>query len=154
MMKKLRFTILVFLLLGAMESFAAPPTDRKGVLGTWEGESKCTVANSPCHDEHVIYRLAADKRDPNQVRLDAYKVVDGQQQFMGTLDCSERAATLACTGHSAKQDDWEFKVDGDSMSGTLTIDNGKTLYRNIRVHRRDLRQSTSGQPARHQARSQ
>ena len=88
MMKKLRFTILVFLLLGAMESFAAPPTDRKGVLGTWEGESKCTVANSPCHDEHVIYRLAADKRDPNQVRLDAYKVVDGQQQFMGTLDCS------------------------------------------------------------------
>ena len=31
------------------------------ILGTWEGESKCTIPDSPCHDEYVIYEIAPDK---------------------------------------------------------------------------------------------
>ena len=26
----------------------------KNVLGSWEGESKCVVPDSPCHDEQVL----------------------------------------------------------------------------------------------------
>jgi len=27
------------------------------ISGTWEGTSLCQVKPSPCHDEHVIYRV-------------------------------------------------------------------------------------------------
>lgn len=44
---------------GAMASGAS---DLAEVVGTWEGETICQVANSPCHDEHVIYRSPKRKR--------------------------------------------------------------------------------------------
>src|SRR2546429_5200722 len=40
------------------------------ILGAWEGESKCTVPDSPCHDEHVIYEIAADKTVPSGLKID------------------------------------------------------------------------------------
>jgi hypothetical protein len=43
---------------GAM---ASGTSDLAEVVGTWEGESICQVANSPCHDEHVIYEIAEEK---------------------------------------------------------------------------------------------
>src|SRR5579863_5799898 len=64
------------------------PQSVKAVLGSWEGESKCTVADSPCHDEHVLYQIAGDKKDPWQLNLDGYKIVDGAPEFMGTLTCT------------------------------------------------------------------
>src|SRR5437879_13856087 len=42
-------------------------------LGAWEGESKCTVPDSPCHDEHVIYEIAADKTVPSGLKMDGDK---------------------------------------------------------------------------------
>jgi D-xylose transport system substrate-binding protein len=30
------------------------------VLGSWEGESKCMVADPPCQDEHVLYQVSTD----------------------------------------------------------------------------------------------
>jgi hypothetical protein len=103
------------------------------VLGSWEGESKCAVTDSPCHDEHGRYRIRADKQNPAQLNLDADKVVDGSPVFMGTLACQYHAesATLRCTGNAAKPDDWEFHVSGDTMTGTLKIGAEKTLYRRI-----------------------
>ena len=53
------------------------PQSVKTVLGSWEGESKCTVPNSPCHDEQVLYQIAQDKRDPWQLSVDGYKIIDG-----------------------------------------------------------------------------
>ena len=35
----------------------------KAVLGSWEGDSKCTMPDSPCHDEHVLYQITEDKKD-------------------------------------------------------------------------------------------
>ncbi|MBZ5655381.1 MAG: hypothetical protein LAO56_08870 [Acidobacteriia bacterium] len=117
---------------------ASTHPDQAAVLGTWEGESKCTIATSPCHDEHVIYHIAADDRVAGRLSLDAYKVVAGQQEFMGTLGCQYRSreAMLSCSGNTVKKDDWEFKVSGDSMTGTLTIGDEKTLYRRISVRRK------------------
>jgi len=108
----------------------------KAVLGSWEGESKCTVAASPCHDEHVLYQIAEDKKDPLQLNIDAYKIIDGAPDFMGTLAChyESKTAALSCTSSNRDKDDWEFHVSGDAMWGRLVID-GKTLYRRITLHR-------------------
>ena len=116
---------------------AWPQNPPAAVLGTWEGESKCTVPDSPCHDEHVLYRIAADKKNPAQLSVDADKIVNGAPQFMGTILCQYRAdqATLHCTGNTPKQDDWLFHISGDTMTGTLTIGAKKQLYRRIAVHK-------------------
>ena len=108
----------------------------KAVLGSWEGDSKCTVPESPCHDEHVLYQIVEDKKDPFQLNMDGYKIVDGAPDFMGTLTChyESKSAALSCTSSNKDKDDWEFHILGDTMSGRLVI-NGKTLYRRITLHR-------------------
>lgn len=128
-----------FLLVLATFSLLQPvwPQSVKTVLGSWEGESKCTVPDSPCHDEHVLYQIAQDKKDPWQLNLDGYKIVDGTPDFMGTLTChyESKAGALSCTSSNPEKDDWQFHVLGDAMSGRLMIDDGKTLYRRITLHR-------------------
>lgn len=109
----------------------------KAVLGSWEGDSKCTVPNSPCHDERVLYQVAEDKKDPFQLNIDGYKMVEGAPEFMGTLHChfESKTAALSCTSSNMDQDDWEFHVMGDMMAGRLLVDHGKTLYRRISLRR-------------------
>jgi len=124
--------ILLFLGLAAQSVLASD----KAVLGSWEGDSKCMVPDSPCHDEHVLYQIAEDKKDPFQLNLDGYKMVDGAPEFMGTLTChfESKTGALSCTSSTKDKDDWEFHVMGDAMSGRLMIE-GKTLYRRITLHR-------------------
>ena len=124
--------ILLFLGLAAQSVLASD----KAVLGSWEGDSKCMVPDSPCHDEHVLYQIAEDKKDPFQLNLDGYKMVDGAPEFMGTLTChfESKTGALSCTSSTKDKDDWEFRVMGDAMSGRLMIE-GKTLYRRITLHR-------------------
>jgi hypothetical protein len=108
----------------------------KAVLGSWEGDSKCMQPDSPCHDEHVLYQITEDKKDPWQLNLDAYKVIEGSPEFIGTLSCRYEAKTgaLSCTSSTREKDDWEFQVAADTMSGRLVID-GKTLYRRVNLRK-------------------
>jgi len=112
-------------------------------VGTWEGESKCVIANSPCRDEHVVYRIAADKDNPGQLNIEADKIVKGAPQFMGTLVCHYQAdeAVLNCTGNTAMQDAWTFHMASTTITGTLTIGADKKLYRNITVQKRSSNQN-------------
>lgn len=109
----------------------------KGVIGSWEGDSKCMVPTSPCQDEQVLIQITEDKKDPFQLNLDAYKIVDGAPDFMGTLTChyESKAGTLSCTSSNRDKDDWEFHVMGDAMAGRLLVDGGKTLYRRITLRK-------------------
>jgi hypothetical protein len=128
--------VLIFVaFLACMRAWCSPPSD-KGVIGSWEGESKCMVPDSPCHDEHVLYQIAEDKKDPFQLNIDAYKIIDGAPEFMGTVACryQSKVGALSCTSSNREKDDWEFHVAGDDMTGRLVID-GKTLYRRITLHR-------------------
>lgn len=113
------------------------PQSVKTILGSWEGDSKCTIPDSPCHDEHVLYQITEDKKDPWQLDLDAYRVVEGAPEFIATLACSyqSKAGALSCTSSTKEKDDWEFHVMGDTMSGRLLIDDGKTVYRRVALHR-------------------
>lgn len=106
------------------------------ILGTWEGESKCTVPSSPCHDEHVVYEISREKTATSSLKSDGYKIVKGERQFMGTLRCDYNTSkkNLSCTFRK-DYDDWEYTLSGDTLQGTLTIDSGKTLYRRISVKR-------------------
>ena len=118
-------------------STASASTANAKLLGTWEGESKCTAADSACRDEHVIYRIATIKHAPGKLALHGYKVLKGQLIFMGTLECvHEDQGALICTGKTPKKDSWEFKVAGRTMTGTLTLGEEKLLYRKISVRKK------------------
>jgi hypothetical protein len=106
------------------------------VIGTWEGESKCTVPDSPCRDEHVIYTVMP-AQSGGGLTMQADKVVNGERQNMGTLPCQYDAAgkRLTCVTEFAKTGDWVFTISGNTMTGTLTLRNEHQLYRRIQVER-------------------
>ena len=129
---KNRLSLAFVLLLSSFPTFASEPLDLTPAVGIWEGESKCTMHDSSCKDEHVIYHTAVDKAGLNKVRLDAYKVVDGKQESAGTLDCTYRAGEiLDCTTNAAKKDRWEFRIFRDRMIGSLIAGDERTLYRRM-----------------------
>lgn len=107
------------------------------VAGTWEGESICQVANSPCHNEHVVYEIAEDKETAGKARIEAYKIVNSEKEWMGTLLCDYRSAehTLSCALKEGKPGNWTFQVKDGAMSGTLVLSETKTLYRKVNLKR-------------------
>jgi hypothetical protein len=135
---KLRFPRLLTLCISLCAAAAYAQKSPTNVLGEWEGESKCTVPGSPCHDEHVIYEITPAKNSKDAYSLAGFKVVNGERQFMGTLLCHLDAVqpTLTCTANTPKHDEWTFHITGSSMTGTLTLDPGKLLYRRINVSRK------------------
>jgi hypothetical protein len=132
----MKFQLLPVLLL-AFSMHAADKAPRS-VAGTWEGESKCTVPNSPCHDEHVVYEIS--DKPAGKTSIDAYKIVSGEKQFMGTIVCNYDAGQgkLHCPFENARgeKSNWDFSVAGSNMAGTLVLEEGNTLYRKINVHKK------------------
>ncbi len=124
------FARIALLLVFATIALAA---DSASPLGTWEGESLCTVPNSPCHNEHVVYEIKADPKAQGNITIDAFKIVKGEKLFMGALSCLWKVAgsTLSC--HYREDDDWSFKITGNEMKGTLHINRERQLYRKISV---------------------
>lgn len=132
----IRGAIFLVLCLYLLPAWAQSAKQLAVVIGSWQGESKCMLPDSPCHDEQVLYQISADKKDPDYLDLDAYKIVDGAPDFMGTLACHYRPkqGSLSCTANTSKQDDWEFHIFGDSMTGTLKVEGGK-LYRVLKLRK-------------------
>jgi hypothetical protein len=102
------------------------------VLGTWKGESLCTVKPSACHDEIVVYEITATAGSKDHVVWKADKIVKGQRENMGTLDCTTASQTVTCDmpGRGV----WSLTVDGDNMTGTLKLSDG-TLFRKVSAKR-------------------
>jgi hypothetical protein len=139
--RSLLFAAIFLLPVGAS---AQKPTG--SIEGAWEGESVCTVRDSPCHDEHVVYEISRDsptENNPNRLgsprewKIDAYKIVDGKKDFMGTLPCSYEAhkQTLSCITKTRTEGYWEFIFDGDTFNGTLQVGQDKTLFRKVSAKR-------------------
>jgi len=42
---------------------------------------------------------------------------------------------MSCTGNTSQQDDWEFQITGDTMTGRLTVGSEKTVYRRLALHK-------------------
>jgi hypothetical protein len=123
---------------GLVERLYGEQKEDSAVLGTWEGEAKCMVPGSPCHDEHVIYEIAEDEK-AHSLKIDAFKVVNAEKQLMGTLTCHYNAEkkNLSCTGGNPQmKGDWEYSVSGDAIEGTLVIGDERKLYRKISLKRK------------------
>ena len=100
-------------------------------LQNWEGESKCTVSTSPCHDENVIYET---KLADSKLLISMYKVVKGEKLYMGDLECTTRSRdTISCTIPGRKANEWVFILKDGKLEGTLYVDEERTIYRKIRV---------------------
>ena len=102
------------------------------LAGDWEGSSLCTVKNSPCHDENVIYRVT-EPSTAGDLMIQMDKIVDGKPEFMAKLDCKfeSKTSTVTCP---MKNGEWLFTVAANKMTGTLKLPDG-TLYRNISVQK-------------------
>lgn len=100
------------------------------VTGTWEGASVCTVRPSSCHDEHVIYDITQGANQ--KLKMSADKVVSGERQNMGDLECTYADKTLRCPFPRGV---WSFTVSGMKMSGTLKLTDG-TVFRKVEVSRK------------------
>src|SRR4051795_3515436 len=96
---------------------AVAPVDP--IAGTWEGTSLCQVHPSSCHDEHVVYHVT--RPAAGLYRVAAYKVVGGEEQFMGTIDFRVDAAAHQLSGsnvdRSGVSHPWLFTVKGGHISG-------------------------------------
>jgi hypothetical protein len=121
---------LLALILGA-PALAAEPA---AVVGTWRGESLCTVKPSACHDEVVVYHFAPGKT-PAAIVATANKIVDGKEVPMGVLDCTFDAArrALVCP---IPLGTFRFAIEGRRLSGTLELRDG-TLFRRISATKSD-----------------
>jgi hypothetical protein len=131
-MRKFLFIALLF------ATVAVWSRDSADVIGAWEGESKCTVPDSPCRDEHVVYHIASDKQDATKLTIDADKIVNGKAEFMGTVSCVYHAdeSLLSCTIVDFQQPNlWEFHISGEAMTGTLVLGPDKKLYRRVSLRR-------------------
>ncbi len=83
-----------------------------------------------------MYEIKADRKAADRFAIDAYKIVSGERDFMGTLDCRYPSSpgVLRCIGRRP-EDVWLFNVGGDTMTGTLTIGAEKQLFRKVQVGR-------------------
>jgi len=126
-MRKLSWLLICLLLISYAALAAAD--DPRPVIGTWEGESICTVRPSPCHDEHVIYDITADKE---KLSISMDKVVNGERENMGALPCTYKSSTLRCTFRDTV---WTFAIKDKQMQGELHLGDG-TLYRRIKAQRK------------------
>lgn len=119
---------------------AAAPAPRKEILGTWKGTSKCVdVQKHPaCKDEVVIYEFREKNDDPGKVVVRADKIVDGQRQPMGELDCTWDAARKAWVAEYRNPKVhilFRYVVKGDKIDGTLVDLPGENLIRRIAVRK-------------------
>ena len=127
-------TILLFAALFSATVFGQSANSAKEVLGDWEGESLCTIKDSPCRDEHVIYHIKPDATDLQKLDVSANKVVKGEELYMGSLTCEFNAAAHELHCQYKPTDHWDFQISGDTMTGTLIISDDK-LYRRVSVKR-------------------
>ena len=108
------------------------------VAGTWEGTSLCQIKPSPCHDEHVVYKITGT--GPRSYRIEAYKVVGGQEQYMGPLDMKLDAAGQRLDGSNTDRSGvvhpWLFTIRGTHMSGKALTAPGGQVFRLIELDKR------------------
>ena len=103
-------------------------------VGTWEGESKCTVPKSSCHDEHALYEI---RSTPPGLTIAGYKVVNGKNEYMGDLVCGAvKDNQVSCSVQIENKkfiDDWVFQRKGNTLDGTLYMDKERIVFRKIHL---------------------
>ena len=111
---------------------AQTPSNASGPIGTWRGTSTCLVRPSACHDEVTVYRITRVGAG-DSVSIDAFKIVNGQEEEMGVLPCRADAPNTHVTC-AMPTSTWRFTVRGDSLVGELWHPNN-VKFRDVRAAR-------------------
>lgn len=110
----------------SMVSLAA--AEDVSLAGVWKGESVCVTQGSACANEQVIYYLEAVPGKPDEVMVQADKVVDGKPVTMGKgpwkYDRANGKLEWEASGRV-----WSLRVEPNRMEGTLTLPNGSVFRR-------------------------
>ena len=127
---------LVAILLALLSCAASNASDKRrpaaaDLVGNWEGTSICQVKPSPCHDEHVIFRLSHPQRDKINVQAD--KIVDSKPVTMGVDDWRYDDDSHALI-YELPRGTWRLLVNENDMSGTL-VTTGNIVFRKVHLHR-------------------
>jgi len=132
MSRRTNFVALAAVCLLAPGAFAQAPAAAASPVGVWRGTSLCKVRPSPCHDEIVVYRITRVNAS-DSLSLDGRKIVNGQEEETGVLDCRLAAsgAQFTCTMANGV---WHFAIRGDSLVGELRLPDN-TKYRDINTAR-------------------
>jgi len=133
-MKMRLLLITVLLLITSRYSVCQGNMKADPVAGTWKGSSLCQDRNSPCHDEIAVYH--ATRLTPTSYRFQMNKMVNGKEEEMGPLvfTWNDTLKTLTAINKSARgTGKWNFRLDGNKMHGTLTVEN--TLFRIVELQK-------------------
>ncbi len=102
--------------------------DSAMLVGDWRGDSICVVRPSACNDEKALYHFKKTDK-PNRFLLQADKIVNGQAEEMGTMECTfapEKHDVTCSTPRLVVH----LTLNGKSLDGTMNRPDG-TLWRNI-----------------------
>jgi hypothetical protein len=129
---KIYCSLAAILVSGLLSIYSVNQQDN--IIGTWKGTSICQVKNSPCHDETAVYH--AIKSEGNTYHFQMNKMVNNKEEEMGetvfTYDTNNKTLDGVTTSPKGKGL-WHFVVKGNTMHGTLTVEN--VLYRVIHLHK-------------------
>lgn len=125
----------LFPVLLAAATASAPPST--SIVGEWHGTSTCVdrVFAPACKDEVVVYRFAPTAKDT--VRCSAFKIIAGEEQWMGDLDFTPRGrGDWLCDMKNARyHGNWRFHVADTLLTGDLIDVPTKKQVRRVRATR-------------------
>lgn len=139
-MKNIKFAlILTILLISATCSRAQKTESADNIYGDWTGSSLCADKEKfpACKDEKIIFRFSKSATDANLVHLAGYKIVNGEEDLMGEYDLTYDAENNSLSAEAKINQNLtlllEFKINGDTMDGTLKKLPEKILSRKITI---------------------
>ena len=113
----------------AMAQSTKPAAGGNSLVGDWRGDSICVVRPSACNDEKALYHFKKLGDQPNRFLLQADKIVNGQAEEMGTMECSFAPEKRIVTCSTPKLV-LRLAPDGKNLDGTMNLPDG-TVWRNI-----------------------
>ena len=137
---------LILLCSAALVAVAVAQLTVPQVAGDWEGDSKCVNLNAMpgCKDEHVIFHMTkiidkANKPSSNSILVRADKIVDKKPLTMGYLTFKLDNANFALINDFKTKNmkgEWNLKVKGNTITGTLTKFPENAVVRKITLTRK------------------
>ena len=100
------------------------------IAGIWRGNSVCTVANSPCHNEANVYRFSEMPGTSNRFSCVGSKIVDGKEVVMGSSEWTYDPSKHLLQPTSAPR--IRLTLDHDVLDGELMNPDG-TNYRRMHL---------------------
>lgn len=114
-------------------SFNAP-----SIVGTWKGESICVGVRPACKDEKVVYRFEQIPGVFGILRLLADKIIDNERipMYQADFQYDNAKGTLSSEFRRGNTHGiWKYKLNDDTLEGTLVILPDESVGRRVRVKR-------------------